>query len=667
MIEISKIEFNNYRQYKNSIIKFSNSKNSNLHVLIARNGTGKTTFLNGIIWCLYGKEYYLNNAEKALPILNVAVVDESNENDKKYVIVRVTIEDDNDYIVFERKQVFQIVYDYLTYKKSTLEGDVTFTASITSKRNNQNTRTYDNEEANNLVKQYFDESIYNYYFFDGENLRSYFEKGRSNNIKESIYNISQVTLLGNTLNHIDKIYRSKNREAKKMPDLNIDLYSKENEYRSEISRLTNENADAEKRIDENEERKIEVDKILSAYAPIKNSISKRERLSSDKKQLEEEIKNIEVKRDDFIREYLVLLSFYSRISTTYNMIKEKENSGALPPNIDKKQIKDILENNLHSCPLCDNEIDKRSRVYLEELLNRLELSSETSHRLIGIKAYLEMFIDKCKNYQANKNELINKEKDLKNKLHNIEEELRKISSFLIKYADEEHFDKIDVPKLEKERRELNDSISNEKLKIRMNKQDIEKYESKLVEVEEQIENQKNLVIKHDEIKSQIAVIRELNSKFISIQDKIIKNIKDEIELRTWNFFDAMIWKKHTFSSISISKNYEVSVYNTQGNEITGSLGATEFMALAYSFTLAIHETSGKNCPLVVDSPLGRVSDLNRERMASELLKVSESKQIIMLFTPDEYSKEVEMIYNDNVGSIRSINLSEDEKEIERIG
>ena len=90
------------------------------------------------------------------------------------------------------------------------------------------------------------------------------------------------------------------------------------------------------------------------------------------------------------------------------------------------------------------------------------------------------------------------------------------------------------------------------------------------------------------------------------------------------------------------------------------------MALAYAFTLAIHETSGQNCPLVVDSPLGRVSDENRENMARELLKISKHKQIIMLFTPDEYSAEVKDIYGNTTVSIRDLSLTHDEQEINEV-
>ena len=129
----------------------------------------------------------------------------------------------------------------------------------------------------------------------------------------------------------------------------------------------------------------------------------------------------------------------------------------------------------------------------------------------------------------------------------------------------------------------------------------------------------------------------------------------------------MIWKRNTFGSLSINDSYEITVLNKAGNEMTGSLSATEYMALAYSFTLAIHEASGKNCPLVVDSPLGRVSDENRENMARELLEVSKEKQIIMLFTPDEYSEDVSKVYDGTIASIRDISLSSDESEVERVG
>ena len=135
--------------------------------------------------------------------------------------------------------------------------------------------------------------------------------------------------------------------------------------------------------------------------------------------------------------------------------------------------------------------------------------------------------------------------------------------------------------------------------------------------------------------------------------------------KTWYYFDSMIWKEQTFGKITIDDKYKINVYDKQGQKMTGSLSATEQMALAYAFTLAIHEASGINCPLIIDSPLGRVSDDNRKKMAQALLDVSKNKQIIMLFTPDEYSEKVQEIYTETA-HIRTLKLTADEKYIEGI-
>ena len=185
----------------------------------------------------------------------------------------------------------------------------------------------------------------------------------------------------------------------------------------------------------------------------------------------------------------------------------------------------------------------------------------------------------------------------------------------------------------------------------------------------QIEGQRNSILKKmhefEELRKQIQVLELLYNYFKTFKTEIMDEMKEEIRTITWDFFDNMIWKRNTFGRISISDSYNVAVYNKAGTEMTGSLSATEQMALAYAFTLAIHKASGRNCPLVIDSPLGRVSDENRENMAAALKEVSKDKQIIMLFTPDEYSEQVRGIY-DGVADVRELALSSDENYVEGI-
>lgn len=84
------------------------------------------------------------------------------------------------------------------------------------------------------------------------------------------------------------------------------------------------------------------------------------------------------------------------------------------------------------------------------------------------------------------------------------------------------------------------------------------------------------------------------------------------------------------------------------------------MILAYLYTLAMHEAFGYNCSLVIDSPLGRVSGKIRENTADMLLDTSKDKQIIMLFTEDEYSEKIRKLFNGEA-VMRTIRLLADNK------
>ena len=113
----------------------------------------------------------------------------------------------------------------------------------------------------------------------------------------------------------------------------------------------------------------------------------------------------------------------------------------------------------------------------------------------------------------------------------------------------------------------------------------------------------------------------------------------------------------------IDEEYVISIFDQDGLEMTTTLSATEQMALAYAFILAIHDASGQNCPLVIDSPIGRSSDINREDIAKSLLKISETKQIIMLFTPDDFTEPVQKLF-ENCSQIKKLKLSKCEKYVE---
>lgn len=668
MIKIKKIEFNNYRQYKNWSVSFNDNKEYNLYVLRAKNGTGKTTFLNGILWCLYAKEYYTSDSSKALKVINESTIQNAKIGDVVEVNIKLTISDNEKIISFERMQKFSISSDPLTtYKKAIPTCDPMLKVFETS-NTEVNSKVYESEDdTSRIVKQYFDEEIYSYYFFDGENLRNYFDKKNSDKVKQSIYSLSQVNLLENARKRTETLSSEKSRDLTKKDGFDdMKIYDEIDQLEDEIEKLEKNNKEYINEKPVLEMRIKELDGMLAGYKPTRDKQLKRNELERKLKQLQKDQKEFISKKKEFIRTYYVLFSLYPRIKSTYDMIKYKENNGELPPRIDKKQIEELINNHDSNCPMCDNELNDHAIIHMKQLLEELDVSSQTSNYLSSIKSSLESAINKCEKYVKDRKDIIEKEKYYQEEISSTEKELDEISKYLSTYSD--NSDSVtDISKLENERSQLNTKLELNIKQTTLNEEYLKNDKKRHSDLKEKVQDMEKNINEKNLLRKQIDILRNLSSSFDQVKKSLMDEIKIEVEEKTWYLFKNMIWKKETFNKLEINDDYQMSVYNNSLNDMTGSLSATESMALAYSFTLAIHEASGRNCPLVVDSPLGRVSDDNRINMAKELLKISKNKQIIMLFTPDEYSSEVADLYDNKIAKIIDVSLTGDETEVERVG
>lgn len=662
-IVINKITFMNYRQYGTGTLLFNTSDKGMLSVFIAKNGTGKTTILNAITWCLYGKELHLSDDKKALPIATSAVVKEANIDDVIPVEVIISITDGNDVVEFKRSNTFKIYKSGKSNK--VIAGHDVLTVTTTQIGSFSNTEVKSGSDAEIIVKQYFDENIFKFYFFDGEKLRDFFTTSASqaNSVQKSIFNISQITMLENSCSRLKKMFEERTKKlAKDSPD--IAILNKEQEEQEKLKSTAEATLDSNKTIVERLYKECsQLDDILRGYEPVKKLQEEREELLQKLQDIERENNELKVRRTSFIRKYTVLINLYPRIKKALAIIKEKEAKGDLPPAIDKDLIKKLLANPDQHCPICDSSINETAIEHIQRLLNQFSVLSKTSNYLKEYKGSLEVAIDDVDQFEIALKELQQIEIDISSRRTEVEKRLSEIGKSLSNFESES--EQVNVSDIEKKRSEniYKTKIANEA--IGAAKITIQNCDSELSSIEERRSALLKKMSEHDELRKQVIVIQTLYSNFKKIKDSIIEEMKQEIEKTTWEYFDRMIWKKNTFGHLTISDKYDISVYNKEGTEMTGSLSATEQMALAYAFTLAIHKASGKNCPLVIDSPLGRVSDDNREKMAAALKEVSKNKQIIMLFTPDEYSAEVRTIY-EGTAVVKELVLSEDENYVEGI-
>jgi len=79
--------------------------------------------------------------------------------------------------------------------------------------------------------------------------------------------------------------------------------------------------------------------------------------------------------------------------------------------------------------------------------------------------------------------------------------------------------------------------------------------------------------------------------------------------------------------------------------------------------LALHKTSGFDSPIIIDTPVARISDQSRTNFANVLCEVSTYKQTILLFTPDEYSTNIRECINSRSSGRYNLKLNSKENEV----
>ena len=106
------------------------------------------------------------------------------------------------------------------------------------------------------------------------------------------------------------------------------------------------------------------------------------------------------------------------------------------------------------------------------------------------------------------------------------------------------------------------------------------------------------------------------------------------ELTRSNFFD-LIWKKDEFSDVNLTDDYKLIVIKNGFNAVH-TLSAGEKLVLALSFIVAIREVAGFKTPLIIDTPLGKISGKPTKNIADFISNFSKDVQVTLLVTDKEY-------------------------------
>ncbi len=604
------------------IIEFPNHQIQNVMLVYGDNMRGKTSFLNAIRWCFYGKA--IGRHLRTISTIDLVNIDAAAEDDWNVEIKINFTHNDHSYELIRRLEKKEFV--------STPTIDANFTEIHLLKRDGKplNAGMIQNE-----INQIIPEEISRFFLFDGELLQEYENlllqdvniQGKS--IKDKIEQVLGVPALtkGKTqftelLNDASKIQRKELNKNKKLED-----YGKaQNKLEEEIQLIESDN----------HELMSELDKLNDEITRIDEELKNSESFLNQKDALDE-LKNkkntINQKISAFINDNILLFQ-----TVWKDIIKNSVKSSISDLKEKREELKSEIENNNYSqfrvSSLLES-IDKNECINCEQSI-QVDTISE-----LRTKAKLLQ------------NSVLNV-KDSSDKLYNISEKIERLGS--IDSADESErilknikeinslkFDRIgietkiddihskikdeDTTTLTQKRDKLvNLRVEEDRLNqsINTNQESIDKKQKEYDTFTQLISNDKSN-------KGELSSIRvRMYQSLVKVFDHSIVKLRDSLKTTVADLATSafkQLTTETTYKGLKINENYGLSIRDQEGRNVNErSAGAEQIVALA--LIDGLNKTARNSGPIIMDTPFGRLDLKHRSNVLKYLPKMAD--QIILL-------------------------------------
>lgn len=215
-MHFSEIELYNFGIYKgrHNIELIDQRKKKNITLVGGMNGRGKTTILDAIFLCLYGRksiEYIVGKKEAYNKVLKDRI-NKSADDKTTHVKITMVMDDDEGTIIS------------ITRTWSQTDSKIT-TDLIVEKNGIEDTYLSENWEY--YVEELIPYGIAKFFFFDNEKISQIADDDAFDKIKDSIKSVMGVTTVETLCSHIEKIRKDKNASLKKSSTTTLTKESEE--------------------------------------------------------------------------------------------------------------------------------------------------------------------------------------------------------------------------------------------------------------------------------------------------------------------------------------------------------------------------------------------------------------------------------------------------------
>ncbi len=620
-MKLRKIEIKNFRQfYGHQTVEFSTDSEKNITLIHAENGTGKTAFLNAILWCFY--EVTTQNFKDPSNLINKVA---KSEGDNSY-FVKIEFEDDNGKIYLAQRNVTS---QNKSFKIFELQG-YSYTEIDT---------------PNSFINSVIPKDMAKYFFFQGEGIGKISSAAGDSIVKKAIREILGFTIAEKALHDVKSIRKTYQNEMaradkqglvaekqKKITALETQLTSfKETIQRAQqaITHYEGIIADIDEKLQSCDSKTIQQIHNLR--------LEKEKQLKREKDLLQEALED----KVSLITDYATTVFGLKLSESALDFIDESEYKGTIPAPYNEQLVQDILKEAICICgapvkPGTDafskiNALLKQASDPMLESRVMKARSQLTSMKQSAIKSKKLFTTNMNKLAQAEANIVrLNKEiADLSVKIQGLTD-LESIHSF------------------EKERLRATNNLKQELQYLGSAKAKLENSEKELPTLKNEINRldaYSSEMIKYKDLATfaeQVETLIEttLQSAEKDVEKRIIEKVNKYLKMFVRQDYTAKL-NPHTF---------EIRLIDSSGHIVAESDGQALLLSLTFISSLIELSRERKNArgqiltpgaiaPFVVDAPFGDLDNKYKGHVASAIPNSVE--QVIFLLSSSHWQGTVE--------------------------